>query len=78
MTKAYKKSHFLSAGHTEMFRACIWKVCLDAAKIIEVRRISFLSYGGYKMPQLNIFNFPKCKFAFGILQSTEDNFGKQT
>ena len=30
------------------------------------------------MPYLNIFNFPKCKFAFGILHSTEDNFGKQT
>ena len=73
MTKAYKKSHFLSNDHTEIFRACIWKVCLDAAKIIEVRRISFLSYGGYK-----ITNFPKREFAFGILQSTEDNFGKQT
>ena len=73
VTKAYKKSHFLSPDHTENFRACIW-----AAKIIEVRRISFLSYGGYKMPQLNSFNIPKCRFAFSILHSTEDNFGKST
>ena len=35
-----------------------WKVSLDAAKINKVLRISFLSYGGYKMPNLNIFNFP--------------------
>ena len=27
---------------------------------------------------LNTTNQPKCKFAFGILHSTEDNFGKQT
>ena len=61
-----------------MFRACTWKVCLDAAKVIEVRRISFLSYGRYKIQYLNIFELAKCKFAFGILQSTENNFGKQT
>ena len=40
----------VASDHTEFFRACIWEVCLDAAKIIEVPRISFLSYGGYKMP----------------------------
>ena len=27
---------------------------------------------------MKIFNFPKCKFAFGILLITEDNFCKQT
>ena len=30
------------------------------------------------MPQLHIFNIPECKFAPGILHSTEGNFGKQT
>ena len=50
VTKSYKMSHFLSPDHTEILTAYIWMVCLDAAKIIEVRRISFLSYGGYKMP----------------------------
>ena len=45
-----QKYHFLSPVHSENFKACIWKVCLDAAKITEVQMISFLSYGGYKMP----------------------------
>ena len=30
------------------------------------------------MPHLNIFNFPKYKFAIGILCSTEGSFDKQT
>ena len=78
--KSDKISHFLLPDHTEIFRARLWKVYLhvDAAKIIEFRKISFLSYGGYNMKWLNIFNFPKCKFAFSILHSTRDNFGKQT
>ena len=41
VTKAYKNLSLLSPDHTEIFRACIWKVCLDAAKIIEVRMILF-------------------------------------
>ena len=48
MTKSYNISHFLSPDHTKTFRVCIWKVCLAAAKIIEVRKISVLSYRGYK------------------------------
>ena len=39
----------LSPDGTEYFRASIWNVCLAVAKIIEVRRISCLSYGEYKM-----------------------------
>ena len=30
------------------------------------------------MPQLQMFNFPECKFALGILHSTAGNFDKQT
>ena len=30
------------------------------------------------MALLTIFSFSKCKFVFGILHCTEDNFGKQT
>ena len=40
--ESLQKSHFMSPDHSEIFRACIWKVCLDAAKINEVQRISFL------------------------------------
>ena len=78
VTKAYTKSHFRSSDRTDFFRASVWKICLDVAKIIEVWRISFLSYGGYNVSYLNIFNFPKCMFAYSILHSTEDNFGKQS
>ena len=49
VTKAYKKSHFLSPDHTEIFRASVWKVCLDAAKLLKFGGFRFLSYGGYKM-----------------------------
>ena len=48
--ESLQKIPFLSPDHSEMFRACIRKVCLDAAKINEVQNIPFLSYGGYKMP----------------------------
>ena len=30
------------------------------------------------MSLLHLFNFPKCKFAFGYLHSTKGKFGKQT
>ena len=60
-----------------MFKAYISEACLDAGKIIEIQMISFSSYEGYEMLRLHSFNFPKCKFALGVLRSTKGNLSKR-